>query len=244
MFRMKRLIGIVCCTAVCMTMAAGGLSETQQWLWRNNNLALGMTNTAFNASGVRPVYDTWGDVLMAGGNAATYNLLHDGDTRLLGNFNISLSAGRTYYLTRPFCNDFLRLGLDVKWLSLSITDFSVVRKGYWGLMTCQYDLAEASVEFGPSLTARLHERMLVNVYGRYAPTAAVMFCQDFTTGSFLNYYAAGASFSFSTIGFGFERREGWGQFVEGGRIFGNAGRDDIRYRGHNAGYRAYITLRF
>lgn len=230
--------------AVCPSAWSGDLSETEKWLWKNSNLTLGLTNTVLTASEIRPTYDSWGDVLMAGKGPATYELLRDDDVRLLANFNINCALGRTYYVTPPFCNSFFRLGLDVKWLSVNFTDFSVVRHGYWGLMTCQYDLGEVSVEAGPSLTMRAFERFLIHAYARYAPTAAVLFSKDFVTGSFMNYYVAGLGMTFSTIGFGFERREGWGQFIEDGHVFGNASREDIRFWSQNAGYRAYLTFRF
>lgn len=245
MHRMKfTLFAVVCTLAVCSSVLAGELSETQKWLWKNSNLTIGMTNTVLTTHDTRPTFGSWGEVLLAGKGPASYNLLRDDDARLLANFNINLSLGKTYYITDPFCESFFRLGMDVKWVSLNITDYAVYRHGYWGSMTCQYDLGEVSVEAGPSLTMRLYERFLISAYARYAPTAAVFFCKDFTTGSFMNYYVAGAAMTFSTLGVGFERREGWGQFIEDGRIFGNANRDDIRFWSNNAGYRIYFTFRF
>lgn len=238
------LIAALAVLAICPLVQAGEISETQKWLWKNSNLTLGLTNTVLTTSDIRPTYGSWGDVLLDGKGQSTYELLREDNARLLANFNINLSLGRTYYITNPFCNSFFRFGFDVKWLSLNFTDFAVYRHGYWGSMTCQYDLGEVSVEAGPSLTMRVYERFLISAYARYAPTAAVFFNKDFLTGSFMNYYVAGVGMTFSTFGCGFERREGWGQFVEDGHIFGNANRDDIRFWGNNAGYRVYIAFRF
>lgn len=233
------LVTMLTCLPCGPSLWASGHEDAMKWLWGNSNLTVGLTNTVLTTDDTHPVYQEWGDVLMDGRTFSSYHLLNEDGTRMIANFNVNLSVGNTYYLTKPFANEFLRLGLDVKWASLNFTDFSVYRKGYWGLLTCQYDLGELSIEAGPSLTMRLYERMLLSVYARYAPTAAVFFCQDFVTGSFMNYYNAGVSFSFGTLGLGFERRAGFGEFMENGH-----GADNVRFHAANEGYRAYLTFRF
>jgi len=132
-------------------------------------------------------------------------------------FGVSLVRGKTYYLHSKPLWGMVKIGLDWTQVDLNYVKYKDItfdtQNGESTLTTHQF---EYSMHVGPSVTVNPVDYLLVNVYGRYAPTFSGVYSKNGDRNefgpSFVSYFIIGGAVSYKAISLGLETRFGSGKF--------------------------------
>ena len=137
--------------------------------------------------------------------------------KLKNSFGISLVRGKTYYLHSKPLWGMVKIGLDWTQVDLNYVKYKNIdfdtQNGESTITTHQF---EYSMHIGPSITVNPVDYLLVNVYGRYAPTFSGLYSKNGDKHefgpSYVSYFIFGGAVSYKTISLGVETRFGSGKF--------------------------------
>ncbi|MCD8266204.1 MAG: hypothetical protein LUC33_03520 [Prevotellaceae bacterium] len=160
--------------------------------------------------------------------------LEQGLLSVKSNYGLSLSVGRTFYVTKPLLN-ILRVGIDATWIDLSYRNYDAPyydpydsydylgryysnTRSYWDYGDYYEDDDDEKlsihelgigVQFGPSITINPVKQLDIHAYLRYAPTFAAFYYTDgIFRGGYGSFWTAGLSVTYRFIGLGIEGKFG------------------------------------
>ena len=178
--------------------------------------------------------------------------------KLKSDFGVSLVRGKTYYLHAKPLWGMVKIGLDWTQVDLNYVKYKdIVIDTYDGEDKLKTHQFEYSMHIGPSITVNPVDLLLVNIYGRYAPTFSALYSKNSGEHefgpSFVSYFIIGGAVSYKTISLGLETRFGKGKFKmfsadeEGVRAGGSSLSDAISATSQKKtihSTRFYVSLRF
>ncbi len=184
-------------------------------------------------------------------------LKQDGLLNVRGNYGVSLSRGKTYYVTEsPFFN-MLRVGIDATWFDFSYRNYNDASSlfdiyDYFNNFYDDYydydDDDEGShkinemavgVQVGPSVTLNPVSKLNIHAYVRYAPSFAAFYYDGLFRGGYGSYFTTGFSVTYSCIGIGIEGK--FGRTKVGSVIDEDW---DKKMKTTTNGFRVYLAFRY
>lgn len=180
--------------------------------------------------------------------------------KLNSKFGVSLVRGKTYYLHAKPIAGMIKIGIDWTQVDLNYVRYKDLvfqeqtQNGIEEEKLTAHQF-EYSMHVGPSVTINPVDYLLVNVYGRFAPTFSAIYSNngdEHEVGpSYVSYWIFGGAVSYKTISFGFETRFGKGKFkmwsydgVDGNTQSANDMIDSSKKKKTMHSTRFYVSLRF